>query len=99
MFTARYEVIRYELNCEGCVNDLYRADDVERHCRSERTADAHAKAIGKRELAGRVQVAVEWDGAWGEADGTKRDTLVFRRRKDGRLLGEVRVLYGKGWDK
>jgi len=99
MFTASFEVIRYELSSEGCVNDLHRCDADARRCKSERTADAHAEAIGKRALAGRVPVAIEWDGAWGEADGTKRDTLVFRRRKDGRLLGEVRVLYGKGWDK
>ena len=99
MFTASFEVIRYELNSEGCVNDLYPSNYQRKRCRSERTADAHAERLGKQALAGRVPIAIEWDGAWGEADGTKRDTLVLRRRKDGRLLGEVRVLYGEGWDK
>lgn len=96
-FLVIVDVIRYDLNCEGCVNDAHRVDHVERNCRSERTADTFALRCGKRALAGRVKVAAEWDGVWNEQDGTKRDTLVFRRKRDGALLGEVRVLYGKGW--
>lgn len=97
-FLVIVDVLRYDLNCEDCVNDLFPVDHVERWCRSERTADAFALRAGKQALAGRVPVATEWDGPWHEGD-TTRDTLVLRRKRDGRLLGEVRVLYGKGWDR